>query len=143
MKPENRKKGFPIYSNLDRIDRLPHDDAVQFFLRCCNSQRWAEQMAALRPFRMLEHLFSSARNTWHELDDEERSKAIDLDHERGPIKRFAIPVQKCIVELDGAKVVRFPSKPAITDPEPVVGLRFAAVSYYRQMERRLSSLLET
>ena len=37
------------------------------FLRCCGSARWAERMAALRPFASEEQLFQHAQDVWQKL----------------------------------------------------------------------------
>jgi OHCU decarboxylase len=57
-------KTFQIYKSLDWLNSLPAHEAETAFLDCCGSQRWAQQMAAKRPFKMLDDLYSSAEALW-------------------------------------------------------------------------------
>ncbi|MBX3293365.1 MAG: hypothetical protein KF881_10805 [Acidobacteria bacterium] len=128
---------------MDRLNRLSRDEAVQMFLQCCGSRTWAERMTSARPFPMLEQLFLAARRTWITLDPADIEGVLTAESGHRPGFCFANSKQGVIVKSDGAMVDRFPSEPAISGSEPVVGLRFAAVRHYRIIERRLSSLLET
>lgn len=143
VNPLQRKTKFSVYRNLDRLNRLSRDEAVQMFLQCSGSLAWAERMSSARPFPMLEQLFMAARRIWITLDPADINDVLTADPGHLPTSSFANSKQGVIVKSDGAKVDRFPSEPAISGSEPDVGLRFAAVRHYRQIEKRLSSLLET
>lgn len=100
-------------------------------------------MAAARPFLMLEHLFSGAAGMWDLLSEDEKIRIIETYNGGDTANSFANQEQNCIVRKDGAKVVRFPSEPAISGSQPIFGLRFAAARFAEKIERRLSSILET
>lgn len=53
--------------SLARLNALPHDDAVAFFLKACGSRRWARAMAAGRPFSDLPLLGAAAERAADEL----------------------------------------------------------------------------
>lgn len=55
--------------DLDQLNRLPAAEAVEVFRQCCASQRWAEAMTALRPFRDAESLAERADEVWAGLDE--------------------------------------------------------------------------
>ncbi len=46
--------------DLTRLNSLPEAEAREAFLRCCGSRRWAEAMAARRPFADEDVLFAAA-----------------------------------------------------------------------------------
>ncbi len=52
-------------SLVEAWNALSDGDAVEAFLRCCGSRRWAERMAALRPFPHRGALLTEARRLWH------------------------------------------------------------------------------
>jgi allantoicase len=52
-----------------RLNALPADDARAALRRCCGSSRWAEAMAAARPFEDLPALLRIAERTWWTLDE--------------------------------------------------------------------------
>ena len=51
------------------INSAPEDAVRAALSRCCGSQRWAEQMAAARPFSGWTHLQGVAREVWWHLGD--------------------------------------------------------------------------
>jgi 2-oxo-4-hydroxy-4-carboxy-5-ureidoimidazoline decarboxylase len=53
--------------NLDALNSGTKEEAYAALLRCCGSTRWAEQMAARRPFASAKELFAAARATWQGL----------------------------------------------------------------------------
>lgn len=57
-------QSFQIYKNLAWLNELPADAAAATFLACCGSRKWAERMAAERPFKMLEDLYTTAEGIW-------------------------------------------------------------------------------
>jgi hypothetical protein len=142
VKPERVKISFPIYGNLDRINRLSTDEAESFFLECCSSKRWAERMAAARPFPMLEHLFFTARRIWNTLEEVEVRRVLEDESDTERNSSFVKSEQGVKLSMDGAMADRSQPNPAISGKVPVVGLRFAAVRHYRKIESRLSSRLE-
>jgi OHCU decarboxylase len=52
---------------LPELNALDHAAAVTEFLRCCGSARWAEQMAAARPFADIESMARTADSVWARL----------------------------------------------------------------------------
>jgi allantoicase len=54
---------------LARLNALPPDDARAALRRCCGSTRWAEAMAATRPFDGVPALLRVAERTWWALDE--------------------------------------------------------------------------
>jgi hypothetical protein len=66
-----------IYRNLSEINALSHDAAAEAFLFVSGSKPWAEAMAGLRPFSMLEHLFSGAESVWQSLSEDEWKDALE------------------------------------------------------------------
>jgi OHCU decarboxylase len=56
-----------VYNNLAKLNRLSAKRAEAAFLDCCGSREWARQMAARRPFAMIEPLFAAADEIWFSL----------------------------------------------------------------------------
>lgn len=54
--------------DLDSLNRLPDEAVRAELLRCCGSTRWAERMAAKRPFASMAELFAAADAAEAELD---------------------------------------------------------------------------
>jgi allantoicase len=52
-----------------RLDALSSDEARAALRRCCGSARWAEAMAAARPFEDLPQVLRIAERTWWSLDE--------------------------------------------------------------------------
>lgn len=52
---------------LARLNSLPPAEARAELLKCCGSSRWAEGVAARRPFRSVEELEEAADRVWREL----------------------------------------------------------------------------
>jgi allantoicase len=63
--PTDRRKA------LEKFNRLPRQRAIRTLLDCCGSKKWAQQMAALRPFAGESELFEAADKTWSTLAREE------------------------------------------------------------------------
>lgn len=53
--------------DLDPLHSLNAGEAGAALLRCCGSVRWAERMAALRPFADEAAMFAAARDVWQDL----------------------------------------------------------------------------
>ena len=53
---------------LERFNGLPEAAAVEALLAVCHSRRWAERVAAGRPYQDLEALRAAADRVWTELD---------------------------------------------------------------------------
>ncbi|HWS54905.1 MAG TPA: 2-oxo-4-hydroxy-4-carboxy-5-ureidoimidazoline decarboxylase [Pyrinomonadaceae bacterium] len=54
-----------------RLNALPAAEARAELLKCCGSSRWAEGVAAARPFRGGEELLETADRVWWELSPED------------------------------------------------------------------------
>ena len=57
--------------SLKRFNRLPRQRALRVLLDCCGSTKWAQQMAARRPFAGESELFEAADKTWSALAPED------------------------------------------------------------------------
>lgn len=53
------------------------DDAAREILPCCSSQRWAEKLAAQRPFSSAESLFAASDAIWLALPEADWQQAFD------------------------------------------------------------------
>ena len=54
--------------DLERLNSIPHDEAVKALLQCCGSNRWAEEVANARPYENVELLIASANDIWSTLE---------------------------------------------------------------------------
>jgi OHCU decarboxylase len=54
-----------------KLNRLPEEEARAALLACCGSQRWASEVAALRPFWDVGQLLNIAGRVWRELGRED------------------------------------------------------------------------
>lgn len=52
---------------LNELNGLSGNEAAEHFLRCCGSQRWANAMAARRPFQSKDDLQTAAEREWWKL----------------------------------------------------------------------------
>ena len=50
--------------NLESLNSLPAGEALQEFLKCCGSARWANAMVDGRPYENLEELTRTASEVW-------------------------------------------------------------------------------
>jgi OHCU decarboxylase len=57
--------------NLERLNRLPEDQAEAAFLACCGSREWARRMAISRPFWGLDDLLVNSDLIWWSLGRED------------------------------------------------------------------------
>jgi allantoicase len=77
---------------LARLNALSLDEARAALRRCCGSSRWAEAMAAARPFEEVPALLRIAERTWWALDEAAHREAFAAhpaigargDHARAP-----------------------------------------------------------
>jgi len=53
--------------DLEWLNSLPAEDAVNELLQCCGSRRWAEEVTNSRPFAQLETLLARAKDVWWSL----------------------------------------------------------------------------
>ena len=63
---------YQIYKNLGWLNELPNAEAESLFRDCSGSTEWSRQMAAVRPFPMVEDLFESAERLWYALAPADR-----------------------------------------------------------------------
>lgn len=56
---------------LARLNSLPAEEARAELLKCCGSARWAEQVAAHRPYASAEELEETADRVWWQLAPED------------------------------------------------------------------------
>ena len=57
--------------NLQWLNALPSGEVIDELLKCCGSNRWANQMNAGRPFLGLEDLHSKATRIWWSLEPQD------------------------------------------------------------------------
>lgn len=56
---------------ITRLNALPPAEAIATLLNCCHSHRWAEQLAAARPFASVTTLHESSDRIWFSLSRED------------------------------------------------------------------------
>jgi OHCU decarboxylase len=66
-----------LKQGLDTLNSLAPGDAVAEFLKCCGSARWAERMAAERPFEVVAELLESTDRIWWELEPQDWLEAFN------------------------------------------------------------------
>lgn len=57
-----------LRQGLRRLNSLPQADAASELLKCCGSSRWANRVAAQRPFDNFQQLTNEADRIWSDLD---------------------------------------------------------------------------
>src|SRR5579875_1057868 len=62
---------------LDHWNHLPDNAAAEAILPCNGSQRWAKELAKLRPFTTSEQLFAAADRVWNSLPEADWQQAFD------------------------------------------------------------------
>lgn len=65
----------PASQTLARLNHLPEHEAQAALLACCGSQRWAREMAGLRPFEDGAALLRQADRVWWSLGEADRLEA--------------------------------------------------------------------
>ena len=80
-------------SKLDYLNTLPEPDAVEGFLQCCGSQRWARRMVLNRPYLSLDDLSRKAADIWWDLDRNDWLEAF-RSHPKIGEKKAAAEVSK-------------------------------------------------
>ncbi len=73
-RPTDAAPGHPV---ADHLNALSEADAVAALRRCCGSRRWAEAVAAARPYGSWEHLVGHAEHVWWHLGDGDWLAAFD------------------------------------------------------------------
>ncbi len=61
---------------LSQLNVLSPAEAKDFFVSCCGSSRWAESMAACRPYWSVQVIFNAADVIWQYLADDDRREAL-------------------------------------------------------------------
>ncbi len=62
---------------LDEFNKLDTQQACQQLLCCCTAQRWAEQLAELRPFDSIEELLTQSDTIWQKMQEADFLQAFD------------------------------------------------------------------
>jgi OHCU decarboxylase len=62
-------------AGLELLNMVGRAEAVAALQACCASRRWAERMAALRPFPLLEAVLAAAEETWWRLEPKDWHEA--------------------------------------------------------------------
>ncbi len=75
--------------SVEWLNSLPNDLAEAELLKCCGSKRWAERMAAARPFSDLEQLLSQADEIWRSLETDDWLEAFRAHPKIGEKKAAA------------------------------------------------------
>ena len=60
-----------LHEGLARLNGLSDADASSELLKCCGSKRWAQQLAARRPFVDVDELFTAAEQIWWGLGEQD------------------------------------------------------------------------
>jgi len=58
-----------LISGVERLNRLPREEAIACFLSCCGSKEWARRMEEARPFGDLPEPFDAADRIWRSLSE--------------------------------------------------------------------------
>lgn len=66
----------PEALGLARFNALPLDDNLALLLRCCGSRRWAERVAAHRPYPDVESLLAASDEACYDLNGAELGEAL-------------------------------------------------------------------
>jgi OHCU decarboxylase len=74
---------------LARLNSLPPAEARAELLKCCGSTRWAESVAARRPYGSAEELEETADRVWRELSSEDWLEAFRAHPKIGERKAAA------------------------------------------------------
>jgi allantoinase len=118
-RPEGDPSGRALGVGLDRLNGLGEAEAVAELLRCCGSRRWADRMAALRPFEDEAGLIEAADAAWRGLDRADHLEAFaahprigDLDSLRA---RFASTASWAAGEQAGVSVADDATLRALAD----------------------------
>lgn len=77
--------------DLEWLNSLPPDEAVQALLQCCGSKRWAKEMANARPYQSLDSLLATANDIWWSLPPNDWLEAF-RSHPKIGEKKAARPV---------------------------------------------------
>ena len=80
-------EGKPRVLTLDELNAFGTDEAVDFFLSCCRSTKWAKSMSECRPFWNLQIVGNAADTIWQYLTPEDWREAL-----RGRRTAPAIPL---------------------------------------------------
>jgi 2-oxo-4-hydroxy-4-carboxy-5-ureidoimidazoline decarboxylase len=98
---------------LDRLNSLPDQDAATFFLTCCGSKRWAQEMTNRRPFGSVEDLQNAADEVWFSLSEEDWKEGFSAHPKIGDRKGL-----KTSKTLSGRRPVgKFQSTPELASKE--------------------------
>jgi OHCU decarboxylase len=68
---ERERESGAAAAGLELLNAVGRAEAVAALRACCASHRWAERMAALRPFPLLEAVLAAAEETWWRLERED------------------------------------------------------------------------
>lgn len=87
-------------THLDHLNTLPQPDAIDEFMKCCGSQRWAQRMVINRPYLSLDDLCVKAGDLWWDLDRDDWLEAF-RSHPRIGEKKAASNVSREALEWSG------------------------------------------
>lgn len=89
-------------ANLQRLNLLPANEAESELRKCCGSQAWARQVAALRPYASVDELIDQAdRVWWAALDQQDWLEAFHSHPkigEKKPAAETAVTAQQWSVQ---------------------------------------------
>lgn len=63
--------------NLDQLNTLDEQAALQVFGTCCTSERWITAMVAARPFSSVEHIHTVALSVWQDCEEADFLQAFE------------------------------------------------------------------
>jgi 2-oxo-4-hydroxy-4-carboxy-5-ureidoimidazoline decarboxylase len=90
---------------LDQFNALSTDEAMKDLIKCCGARRWAEQVAARRPYRSKESLLEMADDVWGKMERDDILEAFTHHPKIGDVdslrKKFASTAQWASGEQSG------------------------------------------
>ncbi|MGV9311489.1 2-oxo-4-hydroxy-4-carboxy-5-ureidoimidazoline decarboxylase [Streptomyces sp. NPDC003691] len=69
---------------MTRLNQAPHEEAVAALLACCGSARWAERVAAHRPYPDTAALLAAADEAGYDLGPGDLAEALADEYPTGP-----------------------------------------------------------
>jgi len=87
-------------THLDHLNTLPQPDAIEEFMKCCGSQRWAQRMVINRPYLSLDDLCVKAGDLWWDLDQDDWLEAFK-SHPKIGERKAASEVSQEALEWSG------------------------------------------
>ena len=106
--------------SVSRLNSMSRPELIHTLLLVCHSRRWADRVAAARPFTDEQHLLDEADHVWRELDPADWLEALHghprIGEEGGSSQEFSTAEQAGMADADQAVRVRSPRATDCTRP---------------------------